>query len=153
MNRDDFITHVGDRTTKRVELLKKKGESYSGSGDAFANFKRNAERLGMSKYQIWAVYCAKHLDSIFNAIKRAPTYPMDTSEAEGLQGRIDDAINYLELLSGMLHEDDTRISQGNNEPLRRKWPVDSTAGATDSPIARELDKRPVDDFPLPSHTD
>lgn len=144
MNRNDFITHVGNRTAKRVELLKKKGESYSGEGDAFANFKRNAERLGLSKYQIWAVYCAKHLDSIFNAIKRTPTCPMDTSEAEGVQGRIDDAINYLELLSGMLHEDDTSTSGGTDEPVRRKWAFNPTTGKPGDESTDPMEGRTVD---------
>lgn len=102
MNRNEFITHVNERTTTRVDLLRTKGQAYSGDADAFANFKRNAEKLGLSRYQIWAVYCGKHLDAIFGSIKRDPNSPVDKSE--GLQGRIDDAINYLDLLSGMVHE-------------------------------------------------
>ena len=88
---------------ERTKLLHSKGQSYSGNTDPFKNFKQNAERLGLSKYQIWQVYAFKHIDSISNAIKSNPSSPVDKSE--GLKGRIHDAQNYLDLLYGMLVED------------------------------------------------
>ena len=86
-----------------LQLLKDKGEAYSGKKDALANFKINAERMGLSKYQIWAVYFNKHIDSINNAIKDNPSTPTDKSE--GLGSRIVDAINYLIILKALLTED------------------------------------------------
>ena len=53
-----------------LQLLRDKGEAYSGKKDALANFKINAERMGLSKYQIWAVYFNKHIDSINNATRK-----------------------------------------------------------------------------------
>lgn len=102
MKRLDFIEHVHTRAIERATLLRSKGAAYSGDSDAFANFKRNAEKLGLTPYQVWAVYCGKHLDAIFGAIRRNPAHPVDPSE--GLQGRVDDAVNYLDLFSGMVAE-------------------------------------------------
>jgi len=103
MKRDKFLQLSEKMTTMRTKLLKEKGEAYSGNDDAFENFKRNGERHGLSKYQIWSVYFGKHIDAITNAIKADPERPVDKSE--GLVGRIEDAQNYLDLLLGMLTED------------------------------------------------
>jgi len=84
-------------------IMAAKGKSYAGTGDTLANFKRNALALGLSPYQIWAVYFNKHIDSINNAIKADPKAPVDYSE--GLRGRIMDARIYLEILACMLEED------------------------------------------------
>lgn len=86
-----------------TEIFLAKGKSYAGNGDTLANFKRNAERLGLTKYQIWGVYFNKHIDSINNAISDNPNEPRDNSE--GLQGRIADARNYLAILLCLLIED------------------------------------------------
>ena len=122
MKREDFFTFVNERVKAQLDLLDKKGRAYSGDTDAFENFKRNGERLGLSKYQVWLVYFMKHIDSITNAVKNAPNAPVDQSE--GLTGRVDDAINYLNLFAGMLKED--------NFPAKPKpdlytfYPVDSS---------------------------
>lgn len=144
MNRELFLEHVKARNEDRLKLLMVKGAAYSAQSDAFENFKRNGERLGLSKYQIWAVYCGKHLDSIFNTIKAAPFQPVDKSE--GLQGRIDDAINYLELLSGMLKEDENteRISDRDNEPLRGKRSFHDTARGASEQLVDPMEGRAVD---------
>lgn len=84
-------------------LLNTKGADYSGKEDRFLNFKANGERLGMTKYQIWSVYFAKHIDAIFNAIKANPNEPKTNSEA--IETRVQDAICYLSLMYGMMLED------------------------------------------------
>lgn len=73
-----------------------KGEAYANNQDALSNFKRNAERLGMTPFQIWAVYFNKHVDSVNNAIQLNPASPEDKSE--GLHSRVIDLINYAMLL-------------------------------------------------------
>lgn len=143
MNRDNFLVNVKDRTDQRMKLLLMKGIAYSGNSDAFENFKRNGEKLGLTKYQIWAVYCSKHLDAIFNAIKANPLEPVDKSE--GLQGRIDDAINYLELFSGMLKEDENNkgIIAGSDPINRWKRALDSgTAELNRTKVERVEDGTP-----------
>jgi hypothetical protein len=88
---------------KCIEILMKKGEAYAGNEDCLANFKRNAERLGLTKYQVWSVYANKHIDSVNNAIKYSPEKPIEKSES--MEGRIIDVINYYIILWAMLKED------------------------------------------------
>lgn len=92
-----------DIDRKGQELILCKGMDYAGEQDVLANFKVNAERLGLTKYQVWSVYFMKHIDSILNAIKRDAGNPKVSSEP--LEGRVLDARNYLGLLACMLHED------------------------------------------------
>ena len=86
-----------------LNLLRSKGQAYSGNDDVNSNFKKVAELLGLSKYQVWNVYFNKHIFSINNAIKDNPINPQDRTE--GLYGRIIDAINYLIILASLLQED------------------------------------------------
>ena len=86
-----------------ANILLSKGKAYSGEDDVLSNFKLNAERLDLSKYQVWAIYFNKHIDSINNAIKVSPASPVD--ETEGLAGRITDVINYAVILQALLTED------------------------------------------------
>lgn len=100
-----------DEANKRSEelfieckkVLKDKGADYSGDGDVHDNFIRNGQRLGLTKYQVWALYFNKHVDAINNSIKRSPTYPQ--VESEPLRGRVVDAINYLVRLESMIYEE------------------------------------------------
>jgi len=92
-----------DLFNKCIDILIKKGKDYAGNEDCLSNFKRNAERLGLTKYQIWAVYWNKHVDSINNAIKSNPNFPQ--VESEPLESRIIDLINYEIILLALLLED------------------------------------------------
>ena len=98
--RNERMEWVNDKVKR---LANSKGKSYASEDDSLANFKRNADRLGLTKYQVWSVYFGKHIDSIFNAIKYNPEKPID--ESEGLEGRIYDAITYLHILYCLLNED------------------------------------------------
>lgn len=119
MNAEQFETILQSRESEQRNLRQLKGRAYAGDGDIFANFKRNAERVGVSKYQIWLVYFNKHIDSINNAIKQNPNAPVDQSE--GMAGRIDDAANYLKLLAGMLAEDEVMMrSAGDVKKIDNK---------------------------------
>lgn len=86
-----------------LNLLEKKGKDYSSTEDSLANFKRNAERLGLTKYQIWAVYFAKHVDSVLNSIKYSPNNPQ--VESEPIKSRVIDIINYAIILYALYSED------------------------------------------------
>ncbi len=96
-------TILAELVKEELDTYKQKGLAYAGTGDTLANFKRNAERLGLSKYQIWGVYFNKHIDSINNAVAQNPDAPVD--KTEGLRGRIVDARNYLGILLCLLTED------------------------------------------------
>lgn len=77
-----------------------KGKEYAGTEDRFDNFNRLAKRTGLDRKTIWLVYFTKHMDAIESYIKNGRTF-----SAEGIHGRIVDAITYLSLLDGMITEE------------------------------------------------
>lgn len=85
------------------ELSANKGAAYSGTVDTLANFKRNADAAGVTKYQTWLIFAGKHWDTITNAIKANPDKPIDKTES--MDGRIHDLITYLILLKCLLNEE------------------------------------------------
>lgn len=106
----DFITAehreqiVDQLFAECIGVLKAKGQSYAGRADINANFKRIAERLGLTKYQVWAIYWNKHVDSVNNAIRRQPDCPT-SCDGESIRGRLVDLINYCAILETMQIED------------------------------------------------
>jgi hypothetical protein len=73
------------------EILDKKGASYAGKSDKLANFKRIAERLGVSPLVVWSVYFMKHVDAILQYVKDGVQSP------EGIAENFKDARNYIDL--------------------------------------------------------
>jgi len=66
--------------------------------NAFANFERVAERLGLSREQTLLVYAEKHMDGIHSYVQG------HKSQRESVKGRINDMVVYLCLLRGMVDE-------------------------------------------------
>ena len=85
------------------EVSASKGKAYSGTEDVLSNFKRGGHLIDTSKYQAWAIYAMKHLDTVMGAIRNDPIRPVDNTE--GLHGRIKDIITYMILLECLLYED------------------------------------------------
>lgn len=100
MTRADFNTLIEIIWESIKELNKTKGGDYAGDGDVFANFKRHAHNLDLTKEQVLAVYMNKHLDAINTYCKTGAV------QSEPIEGRINDAILYLLLLRGMVAERD-----------------------------------------------
>jgi len=97
-----------DETIGRIkDLAQSKGGEYSGDFDRLANFRRNAERLGLSMEHVWAVYSAKHWDAIMQFVQDLST-GKTRPRSEPIQGRVDDLIVYLLLFKAMLSERDER---------------------------------------------
>ena len=70
--------------------------------NAFANFDRVAERLGIDRKAILMVYCEKHIDGIHSFVQG------HKSQREDVRGRINDVIVYMCLLRGMIEEEETK---------------------------------------------
>ena len=83
---------------KCFEIMKSKGESYSGLEDKLGNFKRCAKLAGVSVEKAVLVYMIKHIDAISSYCRG------EYSDCEKIEGRIQDAINYLFLLYGIIKE-------------------------------------------------
>lgn len=100
MNKSEYNQIIEKLTEERNELRERKGSDYTrGEEDQFSNFKRIAESLGLTKYQVWAVYAGKHWDAVMNYCKQGQV------ESEPIEGRIKDLLVYLELFYGMIQED------------------------------------------------
>lgn len=101
MNTTDFddlcdLLSIGRRTI----VLAKRPEYTEGHSDVLNNFKVVANELGLTPVQVWYVYFRKHIASIGQYAKD-PTVPT----SEPIDGRIMDAMNYLELLFALVNED------------------------------------------------
>jgi len=68
--------------------------------NAFANFERVGDNLGISREKVLLVYLLKHIDGISAYVEG------HKSQREDVRGRITDVIVYLCLLWGMVEEND-----------------------------------------------
>jgi len=66
--------------------------------NAFANFERVGENLGIAREEVLLVYLLKHIDGICSYVKG------HKSQREDVRGRLTDAIVYLCLLWGMVED-------------------------------------------------
>lgn len=77
----------------------KRPEYTEGKIDVLANFKQVGEEMEISPMKAWYVYYRKHMSSIVSFIKNP-----DIQLSEPILGRIEDAMNYLELLAALAKE-------------------------------------------------
>lgn len=104
-----FVEQTRDLFAGCLSIMDKKGPEYAGqTGDKFANFKRIAQRKKVPVVLIWDVYFSKHIDSINSFIakweKGLKVIDIEENLSEPISGRIQDAINYLAILKGMIDE-------------------------------------------------
>jgi hypothetical protein len=74
------------------DLLHNKGKEYSSTEDCLANFKHGTD-IGVTPEQKLWIFLDKHLSSIKTYIREGQVF-----SNEPIEGRINDAINYLFLL-------------------------------------------------------
>lgn len=99
MNTAEFNEIVAHARKRQDDLLLRKGADYTRhSEDRLSNFKRSADALGLTPIQVWAVYASKHIDAIMAFVKTGK------AESEAIEGRLDDLVNYMYLLEGLLKE-------------------------------------------------
>ncbi len=109
--RNEIISNFIDENCKGI--LASKGEDYAGKdADPNRNFSVVAEWLGLTKYQVWAVYFSKHVLAVLNSIKANPEKP--ERKAESIDGSIADGINYLGILESMLSENREKVGEAKN---------------------------------------
>lgn len=98
-----------DHIWERINIIfDTKGIDYAGREDVLSNFKDEAEKLGLNKYQILMVYKNKHETAICNAIKDFSNDPGARSperKGETLKESVMDSIVYGMLLYFMLMEE------------------------------------------------
>lgn len=100
MRADERAEYINNLIDSCLGLLANKGQEYSrGEADVNSNFKRVAEAIGSDPVSVAYVYFLKHIDSITNYVKTR-----ETPSGEPIQGRIQDAINYLAILGSLIQE-------------------------------------------------
>lgn len=82
------------------KIMSSKGEAYSGLEDKLGNFKRCAHLANEPIEKVWFTYFIKHFDALSAYIRG------EYKDSEPIKGRIQDLINYLFLLCGILKEQD-----------------------------------------------
>jgi hypothetical protein len=96
LSRDAFAEHL-EKVFECLRALRAAGHAeYAGGENAFGNFVRLSDDLGIPAPTVLMTYLAKHLDGIRSWIRGY------RSQREGVQGRIRDAMLYLALLDGMV---------------------------------------------------
>lgn len=98
MNREEFSSFRNAHYNRIAQINDEKGHDYAGDQDALANFKDAAEKLGVSPFQVWAVYHHKHQSAIDTFVREGKV------QSEPIVGRIHDAILYLFLLLGLIED-------------------------------------------------
>lgn len=95
------MSQVMDKVFSECNKFREAGQKEYAHKDenAFANFERVAERLGIDRKSVLMVYVEKHIDGIHSFIKG------HKSQREDVRGRINDVIVYLCLLRGMIDEE------------------------------------------------
>jgi hypothetical protein len=99
MKEERFYELAGKMWVECMEIMRSKGQAYSGKEDKLGNFKRVAKKLGLSPKQVWYVYFAKHLDALSSYLKG------EYVDSEPIKGRLQDLINYVLLLWGLIYEE------------------------------------------------
>lgn len=94
------LESIFDETFQTItELSRSKGADYASDADRLSNFKDQAAKLGLTPYQVWAVYANKHWDAI-NAFVRNN----GQLESEPIESRVHDILVYSILLLGLIKD-------------------------------------------------
>lgn len=99
----DWDALLEEQIASIKQLSTLKGGEYAGDDDRLANFRRNAQALGLRMEQVWAVYAAKHWDALMQYIKDL-AQGKSRERLEPISGRVDDLIVYLLLMKAILQE-------------------------------------------------
>lgn len=100
MNHATYQKHANDLDALATSIADAKRPGYTlGDDDVLRNFKAVAERMGVTPMQAWGVYFLKHIDAI-TSLAKDPAIP----QAEAIEGRFADAINYLKLGFALVNE-------------------------------------------------
>jgi hypothetical protein len=101
MTNKDFYSLMDITFKQCLELAHKKGADYTkGSPDALANFKEGGKEMGIDPKKVAYIFMKKHWAAIVNYIRTG-----GQSESEPIFGSIDDLINYLVLVKGLIKEE------------------------------------------------
>lgn len=97
MTQDELLGLSKHLYDQRWRLMIEKNDSYASNVDCLFNFDEAGRALGKTPEEILAVYFHKQISSILTYCRDPKAYI-----SEGIESRIMDAANYLDLLYGMV---------------------------------------------------
>lgn len=111
MTKTEFDLITAEIAKKRGAIVDLKRPDYTeDSKDVLANFKRQAEEIDISALKVWYVFFRKHVAAIASFCKDP-----DRKASEPIMGRVCDAMNYLELLMGLVQErNEIKMKEGED---------------------------------------
>lgn len=129
MNSKEYSMIFQETFTDCQKLGATKGREYrgrEGEENVLANFDRLSMKLGVDPMVVIMVYLTKHLDSIDTYV-RDWNKPVRHVMSEPIEGRINDAINYLILLKADIIRVEAEARKHRNLPKAmqqgaEKWP-------------------------------
>ena len=104
MNQKEFIETKKYILEKALDIMNAKQPEYTNKSiDVLHNFKSTAKSIGITPMEVWAVFFNKHIQAILS-------HSGDPSmhQAEPIDSRYADALNYLFLGFAMLVEDSSK---------------------------------------------
>lgn len=102
MTNEEYNLIIEDRVRQCIDVLKRKAGEYATPTDPLHNFKVAAELQGCKPITALAGMMCKHTVSVYDLIRaeeRGDEIPMEMWEE-----KIGDSINYLLLLTALLHD-------------------------------------------------
>lgn len=99
MTRDEFMNVRSEALARENVLLQVKGQEYHSDEDFLQNFKEDGPAVGVEDpMKTLMIYAGKHWRSIQRYVRTG------REGAELIHGRIDDLVNYMHLLLGLIEE-------------------------------------------------
>ena len=104
MTQKEFIETKKYILEKALDIMNAKQPEYTNKSiDVLHNFKSTAESIGITPMEVWAVFFNKHIQAILSHAGDPSMH-----QAEPIDSRYADAINYLFLGFAMLVEDSNK---------------------------------------------
>ena len=96
ISQDELLDSMEVLVENELKLMRQGNDEYAGGANAFGNFQRLADQLGLSPEKVLMVYAAKHFDGIMSYVNG------HESQREDVTGRIRDLRVYLAILDAMI---------------------------------------------------
>lgn len=104
MNKKEFIETRNYILEKAQDIMDAKQPEYTNKSiDVLNNFKQTAKSIGIQPMEVWAVFFNKHIQAILSH-----SGDPNMHQAEPIDSRYADALNYLFLGFAMLVEDSNK---------------------------------------------
>lgn len=100
---EEYVAVTKETMDTVLKLGKLKGGEYSGDDDRLLNFRRGGRNFAVPAELIMMVYAGKHWDALMQYTQDV-VHGTSRERLEGIEGRIDDLINYLILFKCLYRE-------------------------------------------------